>query len=79
MNPMIDAQIDNWQRTGIFPFPELGLHNTHQFHGLGKVDLRLIHHLSSIYRDLLHMGLLACVPWVARLPVYVLCVPSSCP
>ena len=72
LNHMIDSQLDNWQRTGAFPFPELGLRNTYQFQGLDKIDLRLIHHLSSLYRDLQRMGLLQCVPWIAQLPAYVL-------
>ena len=70
--PLIEAEIDNWIQTGIYPFPELCLRNNHQFRGLSKIDLRLVHHVSSIYRDLQRRNLLHCTAWVEKLPMYTL-------
>lgn len=69
--PGIETEIDTWQRSGIFPFPELGLSTHHQFSVLSRDDLRLIHHLSAIYRELQRKGLLQCTAWVERLPAFL--------
>ena len=66
----IETDVDAWQRSGLFPFPELGLHSHSQFYGLSRVDLRLIHHLSSLYRELQRKGMLKCARWVENLPMY---------
>jgi hypothetical protein len=68
-NPAVEAEVDTWIRTGIFPFPELGLLHTQQFTQLGKLELRLIHYVASIYRDLSRRGVLTCTAWVERLPL----------
>lgn len=69
--PQIEAEVDNWIRTGIFPFPEMHLSYDVQFQNLAKVERRLIHHVGSIYRDLYHKGLLNCTVWVDKLPMQV--------
>ena len=66
--PGIDDEVDAWLHTGGFPFPELGLRTYGQFHGLSKVELRLVHHLSSVYRDLKRQGMIHCIAWVEMLP-----------
>ena len=73
-NPSIEAEVDNWARTKIYPFPELALSNHRQFHGLSKIDLRLVHHVSQLYKDLQHMGVVHCTAWVEKLPVYISCL-----
>jgi hypothetical protein len=72
-SPPVVAEIDAWLRTGVFPFPELGLRSQHQFQGLSRTDLRLVHHLSTIYRDLQRKGVVHCTAWVERLPMYGHC------
>ena len=67
----IEAEIDAWLRTRICPFPEFALNNHIQFHGLSKIDLRLVHHLCSIYRQVQRLEMLHCIAWVEKLPVYV--------
>ena len=69
--PSIDAEIDNWMRSGIYPFPELALSNHMQFRNLQKIDLRLVHHVSQLYKDLQRMGVVHCTAWVEKLPVYI--------
>ena len=66
--PAIDREIEAWQRTGVFPFPELGLRSSRQFYGLSTIDLRLIHHLCSIYKDMQVTGLARCTLWVQDFP-----------
>lgn len=66
--PKVEAEVNAWDSTGIYPFPELGL-STHQyFLGLNKTERRLVHHVSSIYRDLQRYDMLHCVAWVEKLP-----------
>ncbi|MCJ1435635.1 hypothetical protein MMC27_005010 [Xylographa pallens] len=67
----IEDEIDAWLRTGIYPFPELRLRTYDQFQGLSKVELRLVHHLSSVYGDLQRHGLLHCIAWVEMLPIFL--------
>ncbi|KAL8738799.1 MAG: hypothetical protein Q9181_000477 [Wetmoreana brouardii] len=66
--PSIEAAIEHWHRTGIFPFPHMGVHSGHQFQGLSLVDLRLTYHLSSIHQDMQRVGLADCTVWVQQLP-----------
>jgi hypothetical protein len=68
-NPSIEAEVDMWMRTGVYPFPELALVNHQQFRNLTKIELRLVHHLSSIYRDLNRKGLIHLTAWVEKLPM----------
>lgn len=68
-NPAVEGEIDTWMRTGIFPFPELGIAQSHAFGALSKLELRMIHHVASIYRDLSRRALLPCATWVERLPL----------
>ena len=50
--PGVEAEVDQWLRSGIYPFPELGIRNPTLFRGLGKFEARLFDHNSAIYRDL---------------------------
>ncbi|MCJ1475463.1 hypothetical protein MMC13_004125 [Lambiella insularis] len=69
--PGIEADIDSWLHTGAFPFPEMGLKSYVQFQGLSKPDLRLVHHLASVYRDLQRHGLTHCIMWVEKIPTFL--------
>ena len=66
--PSIEAEIDNWMRSGQFPFPELGLRGPGIFNGLSKFEFRLVYHLSAVYKDLQRKGCLFLTPWVGKLP-----------
>ncbi|MCJ1311541.1 hypothetical protein MMC25_005214 [Agyrium rufum] len=67
----LENEVDTWRRTGIFPFPELGLGPEYSFSALETNELRLLHHISSIYRDLARMNMLQYVPWIQRLPDFL--------
>ena len=66
--PEIEHAIENWQRTGIFPFPELNLQSIQHFRGFSPIDLRLIYHLSNIYRDMRLADFVQCTLWVQQIP-----------
>ena len=69
-SPEIDSEINNWHRTGVFPFPELGLQSFQQFFPLSLIDLRLVYHVSSIYRDLQRIDFVHCTLWASEIPRY---------
>ena len=64
----VESEIDTWQRSGVFPFPELGLESIKQFLPLSRIDLRLVHHVSSIYRDLQRIDFIHCTLWASEIP-----------
>lgn len=68
--PRIESEIETWQRTGVFPFPEMDLQSSQHFCGLSPIDLRLIHHLSSMYRDMRLADFVQCTLWVQQIPRY---------
>ncbi|KAF6238515.1 hypothetical protein HO173_003483 [Letharia columbiana] len=68
--PRIESEIETWQRTGVFPFPEMDLQSSQHFRGLSPIDLRLIHHLSSIYRDMRLADFVQCTLWVQQIPSF---------
>ena len=67
----VENEIETWHRTGVFPFPELGLQSFQQFFPLSSVDLRLVYHVSSIYRDLQRIDFIDCTLWASEIPKYV--------
>ena len=73
--PRIEGEIAEWQRTGRFPFPEMGLQSFPHLHlrGFPPNDLRLIHHVSSIYLDMRLANFVQCTLWVEQIPKYVSC------
>lgn len=66
----IEHEIDSWQRTGVFPFPELNLKSIQHLRGFSVIDLRLIYHLSSIYRDVRLADFIQSTLWVQQIPRY---------
>ena len=68
MTPKVEYEITTWHRTGIFPIQELDLEYVQHFHGLSLTDLRLIHHLASIYRDMGQNHFTHCTIWVQQIP-----------
>ena len=67
----VESEIDIWHRNGVFPFPELDLHSIEQFFPLSSIDLRLVYHVSSIYRDLQRIDFIHCTLWASEIPKYV--------
>ena len=67
----IEREVGKWQSTWKFPFPDIRLHNYEQFLGRPREELRLIHHLCSIYRQVQESGMLQCTPWIEKIPLFV--------
>lgn len=72
MTPKIELELDAWRRSGVFPFQEMQLHYTQHFCNLTSVDMRLVHHVSSIYRDMRLADFVECTFWVQEIPRYLL-------
>ena len=63
-----EQDIDEWQRTGVFPFPELGVRPEPQWRLLPATDLRLYHHIASVSVDMQRRGYDHCTVWTAQIP-----------
>jgi hypothetical protein len=50
--PQIEATIAEWQKTGIFPFPTMDIYTAPNPSMYTLEDLRLIHHVASLYDKL---------------------------
>ena len=74
--PLIEREVEAWRQTGVFPFPLIALRSTRQFQTLSRIDLRLIHHLASVYQDMQPADMASCTVWVQELPWYVLVFQS---
>lgn len=77
--PRIEHEVEVWQRTGVFPFFDLNLQSSGHFIGLTSIDLRLIHHLSTIYQDMKRVNFGGCTLWIEEIPRYNIVVPESWP
>lgn len=71
--PKIEDEVRIWQQTNNFPFPEMKLQLFPQqdFRIYNYRDLRLIHHLSAIYRDVMLANFVQCTLWVQQIPRFV--------
>lgn len=50
--PEIEAEIERWQQTGSFPFPDLYIYPAPSPQFFSFEDLRLIHHVASVSSEL---------------------------
>jgi hypothetical protein len=66
--PEIEATIDQWQRTGVFPFPSLNIYPTPAPERLSTEQLRLIHHVASISHQMMEMGAGEFTLWTRQIP-----------
>lgn len=66
--PEIEREVEAWQQSGVFPFAALGLQYADQFARLSSIDLRLIHHISSIYQDMQRIDFIHCTLWANEIP-----------
>jgi hypothetical protein len=74
--PTIEAEIDQWKETLIFPFPELGLFSPPPPQRFSNAELRLIHHICSVSRDMIVNGCGPFTVWTDKIPL-LLNVASS--
>jgi hypothetical protein len=66
--PEIQAAIADWQATGVFPFPEMGIYPTPNAHSYSLEDLRLIHHVASLYTELARIDGNNFTLWTRHIP-----------
>jgi len=66
--PEIEATIDQWQRTGMFPFPGLQIFPAPNPHTLSVENLRLIHHVASISHELRVVDAEGFTLWTRQIP-----------
>ena len=66
--PEIEATIDQWQRTGAFPFPSLNIFPTPNPQFLSIENLRLIHHVASISHQLRTIDADGFTLWTRQIP-----------
>ncbi|KAJ5062046.1 hypothetical protein J3E74DRAFT_38957 [Bipolaris maydis] len=69
--PEIEATIELWRQTGEFPFPELRVYPQPQWRSLTTVDLRLIHHLSSISNEMFRNRTSKSTLWTDMMPKFL--------
>ncbi|KAI9834010.1 MAG: hypothetical protein M1826_005915 [Phylliscum demangeonii] len=67
-SPAIKKEIDSWRRTEQFPFPEMQVEPQPMVQNYSITDLRLMHHLCSITRDMQLRGTAPFVVWTDRIP-----------
>ncbi|EXM12954.1 hypothetical protein V3481_007086 [Fusarium oxysporum f. sp. vasinfectum] len=66
--PQIEVALIEWQRTGILPLPCLGLYPAPRPHLYSLEDLRLIHHLATLYCELATIDVNNFTLWTRHIP-----------
>lgn len=66
--PEVEASIADWKRTGIFPFPALDVYPAPVPSHYSDEDLRLIHHVASLYDTLAAMDANNFTLWTRHIP-----------
>lgn len=69
--PEIETTIELWSQTGEFPFPELRVYPQPQWRTMGKTDLRLVHHLSSISNEMFRNRTSKSTLWTDMMPKFL--------
>jgi hypothetical protein len=69
--PEIEATIDEWRRTGMFPFPSLGIYPAPAPEFLTLEDLRLIHHVASISHQMQELDTNDFTLWTQQIPTII--------
>jgi hypothetical protein len=65
----IEAEIDHWQKTGIFPFPELSIYPQPNPQAFSTEDLRLMHHVAGISTELGMLDAGSFTIWANQIPL----------
>ncbi|KAL7765433.1 hypothetical protein ACKLNR_003349 [Fusarium oxysporum f. sp. zingiberi] len=66
--PQIEAAIAEWQTTGIFPLPSLGIYPAPMPHLYSVEDLRLIYHVATLYYQLATIDANNFTLWTRHIP-----------
>lgn len=68
--PEMQHILDNWRITGEAPLPELQQEDTTFWKGFSTIDLRLVHHITSISLDMTAHGYNSCTAWTPQMNKY---------
>jgi hypothetical protein len=63
MSPELQRMLDNWRLTGESPLPDLAVNDLSYWKRFSAIDLRLIHHITTLSLNLHQRGYAACTPW----------------
>lgn len=66
--PEVEASIVEWQRTGVFPFHAMDIYPAPIASHYSVEDLRLIHHIASLYDQLAAMNANNFTLWTRHIP-----------
>ena len=69
--PEIDARINQWNQTGVFPFPAMRISPAPDPLSLTLVEARLLHHVADICDRLNTIGCSEFTLWTRQIPTYV--------
>lgn len=68
--PEVEAIIDHWQQTGMFPVPGLDINHPPNPQCYNAEELRLIHHVASISHELGNWDANSFTLWTSQIPRY---------
>lgn len=66
--PEIEVAVDEWKRTGTFPFPSLNIYPAPAPEFLTLEELRLIYHVASICYGMEEIGANGFSLWTDQIP-----------
>ncbi|KAI0852386.1 hypothetical protein F5Y00DRAFT_194458 [Daldinia vernicosa] len=69
--PEIEAAVEQWQRTGIFPFPSLNIYPAPAPQYYSIEDLRLIFHVAAICNEMSAMDANGFTLWTRQIPTII--------
>ncbi|KIY01920.1 uncharacterized protein Z520_02058 [Fonsecaea multimorphosa CBS 102226] len=68
MSPELQRRIDNWRLTGESQLPELQVPDRIYWTRFSTIDLRLVHHITTLSTDMYNRGYSPCTAWGSRMP-----------
>ena len=75
--PEIDATIEQWRQTGVWPFDHLPVYPQPQWRIFPKTDLRLVHHVATISNEMFSHQTSKLTLWTDMMPKYASSVPHD--
>lgn len=69
--PQLQQVLDTWRLTGESPLPELRKSDLTYWTRFSTIDLRLMHHITTLSSDMYRRGYSACTPWTPKMSKYV--------
>lgn len=65
--PQLQQMLDTWRLTGESPLPELRKSDLTYWTRFSTIDLRLMHHITTLSSDMYRHGYSACTPWTPKM------------